>query len=170
MTPSVISVTYLNVEQCGSVSLPLLYHRHVFDHGLFLVHPLQFLPLVHHTGSDCSCLLSHPGLQAVLLLQLLPTQWATPETPPQCSLQEAGAFSFRCPWALGHRTSAWSECLGRVLHPGPQACHGEHLRHFREAGLGTVITQEVLKSQCSQELKCLLRGWILTINDCFMSL
>lgn len=162
--------SHLDVEQSGSVSLPLLHQRHVFDHCLFLVHPLQLLPLVHHAGSHGRRLLPHPGLQAVLFFKLLPTQRAAPETPPQCPLQETRAFPLRRAWAVGHRAGPRSECLGRVLHPGPQSRHGEHLGHFRDGGLGVVITQKVLKSQSSQKLKSLLRGRVLTTNHSFMGL
>lgn len=165
-----VNPAHLNVEQCGSVSLPLLHQTHVLDHGLLLVHALQFLPLVHHAGLHRRRLFSHPRLQAVLLLQLLPTHGAAPEAPPQSSLQEAGALSLGRPRPLSHRTGSRGEGFGWVLNPGPQARHGEHLRHLREADLGVVVSQEVLEPEGSQELQSLLWGRILSTDDRLMSL
>lgn len=158
-------MSHLHVEQRGAVARPLLGHRHVLDHGRVLAHALQLPPLVRHAGPHRRRLLPQPRLQAVLLLQLLPTQRAAPEAPPQRSLQEARALPLR-----GPRAGAGSEGPGRVLHAGPQPRHGEHQGHVGVTGLGAVVALQVLKPQGSQELEGLLGARVPTPDHGFMGL
>lgn len=154
------SAPYLHVEEGGAVAGPLLHQRHVLDHGLLLGHRLQLPPLVQQAGAGRGDLLSHPGLQHVLLLQPLPADGAAAETAPERALQEAGALPLPTP--LGPRRGERPRGLADA---GPKPTHGVHLAHLRHRGLRAEVPEQVLEAQGAQELEGLLGRGVLAPDD-----
>ncbi len=135
--------------------LPLLDKTHVFFHGLFLFHPLQFAPFFHQTTSQTRLLILQPRLYGCRPLSC----FCRPSDPRKLRLSVP---SRKLPLFLSVDGVADAKHRG-LLYSSTQAVHREHLLQLRQGTLGSVVSQQILKPKSSQKLQRLFWSRILTL-------